>query len=502
MNKASYRSILRSSSIIATAQIASIAANLLKMKFVALLLGPFGVGLAGLYVSLIHTASTVAALGLGTAGTRQIAATSTAESDDHGAFERVRRTLLWAGLALALIGAATFWLARGWIALQTTGDAARAADIGWLALGVGLTVAASAQTALLSGLRRIGDLARVQAAAGITGAILGVLAVQFWSEQGLVAMVLVVPLVTLLLGHFYAAKTPRGAGPKPTIGGMFGEFKVLTALGFSIMLSQMATLVGHLLVRVLVQRELGTEALGHFQAAWAISVTYVGFVLTAMGTDYFPRLSAALAEPGRANQLVNEQTEVALLLCGPVLIAILGLSPWVMVLLYSADFGPSVDVLRWQMLGDVLKILSWPLGFVLLAAGAGKTFVAAEVVGVSVFVLGVQVGLPLIGVEATGVAFLAMYLLYLPLIATICAVRFGIVLRRAIIVHALCLAASAVMIVIVARTSDIAAGAIGLVIASLLGLWALLRISQFSDNDGGGSPVIRAAGKMMAWIKR
>lgn len=501
MNKASYRTILRSSSLMAGAQVASIAANLLKMKFVALFLGPFGVGLAGLYVSLIQTASTISALGLGVAGTRRIAATSTAEGEDEGAFERVRRTLMWAGMALALIGAGAFWLASGWIARETAGDAARAADICWLAVGVGLTVAASAQTALLSGLRRIGDLAKVQAAAGISGALLGVVAVHLWGEHGLVAMVLVVPLVTLLLGHVFAARTPRGAGPRPAMWAMLGEFGMLATLGFSIMLSQMATLVGHLLVRVLVQRELGTDALGHFQAAWAISVTYVGFVLTAMGTDYFPRLSAVLAEPGRAKQLVNEQTEVALLLCGPVLIAILGLSPWVMVLLYSSDFGPSVDVLRWQMLGDVLKIMSWPLGFVLLAAGAGKTFVTAEVISVSVFVLGVQFGLPLFGVDATGIAFLAMYLLYLPLIVAICAIRFGIVWSREVMLHALSLAMSAVLVVIVAHISDIAAGALGVAIAGLLGIWALVRISRFSSKNGGTSPLIRAAAKVMAWIK-
>ncbi len=107
-------------------------------------------------------------------------------------------------------------------------------------------------------------------------------------------------------------------------------------------------------------------------------MTYIGFVLTAMGTDYYPRLTAAIHDHATVNRLVNEQTEVALLLAGPVFLAMLGLAPWVIQLLYSSRFRPAVDVLRWQMLGDVLKVASWPLGFIILAAGDGRTFMLTE----------------------------------------------------------------------------------------------------------------------------
>lgn len=500
MSKASYRTILRSSAIMATAQGSSIAANLIKMKVLALLLGPIGVGLAGLYVSLITTASTIAGLGLGTAGTRRVAAIDVADND--AAFELARITLLWAGLALAAIGASTFWFTSGWIAQQTLGETARTADVAWLAIGVGLTVAAGAQTALLAGLRRIGDLARIQAGAGIAGAFLGIVAVWLWDEQGLVAMTLVVPLVTFLLGHVYAARMPRGSASRPPLRAILDEMRVVAALGLTIMLSQVATLASHLIVRVLVQRELGTDALGHFQAAWTISVTYVGFVLAAMGIDYFPRLSAAFAEPGKVNRLVNEQIEVALLLCGPVLVAMLGLAPWIVPLLYSDAFGPTVDVLRWQILGDVLKVISWPLGFVLVAAGAGKTFVITEVVGVAVFILGVHFGLPLIGLNATGMAFVAMYVLYLPLVVAICAWRFRVVWNRTVLLHSSCLFIGAVGIVLVADVSQIAGGVIGLVAACLLGLWSLLRISRFVEDGAAVGRLGRISQQVAAWIKR
>ena len=69
----SYRQILRSSSIIGGASAINIVIGLVKMKAVALLLGPAGVGLIGLLTNLVGLVSSVAGLGFGNVGTRQIA---------------------------------------------------------------------------------------------------------------------------------------------------------------------------------------------------------------------------------------------------------------------------------------------------------------------------------------------------------------------------------------------------------------------------------------------
>lgn len=500
MSKASYRTILRSSSIMGGAQATNIAASLVKMKLVALLLGPLGVGLAGLYLNLIQTAATIAALGLGNAGTRQIAAADT--DGDGESLGRIRHTLFWAIPVLALAGAVVFWLASGWIARIALGDDSKSTEISWLALGVALTVAAGSQTALLTGLRRISDLARVQAGAGIASAGLGILAIWMWGERGLVMMVLAVPFMTLVLGHFYAARIPKPGGPTPRISQMLVELKAMSGLGIAVMLSALATILGHLVVRVLVQRELGSNALGHFQAAWIISVTYVSFVLGAMATDYFPRLSAAFADRTTANRLVNEQTEVALLLCGPLLLATLGLAPQILRLLYSSAFVPAADILLWQILGDILKVMSWPLGFALLAAGSGKSFAIAEFVGVSVFVAGVSFGLPVLGLKATGLSFFLMYVAYLPLVGCICARRFGIFWTKAVLVLACLTLLGAIGIIFSARVSSLAGAIAGVSFAGLLGLWAIFRLSMLAEAGGRLARLGSLAERINKWISK
>ncbi len=482
MSEPSYRTILRSSGIIGGAQAVNVVINIAKIKILALLLGPLGVGLIGLYASIVQTGSTIAGLGFATVGTRQIAAANSPEGD--AALARTRRALFWGTLGLSVIGSVAVWLFRDAIAVIVFGDGARAGEVGWLALGVGLTVASGSQVAFLTGLRKLGDLALLQVGGGLAGALIGVLAIWQWGDPGILFMVLAAPAAMFLLGHLFVARHTRPFESTSSWHEISFEIRAMAGLGLAVMLSALATVAGQLAVRVMVQQQLGSEALGFFQAAWAISMTYLGFILVAMGTDYFPRLSAAMDTPEQAARLVNEQTEIGLLLCGPVLIGMLGLSPWVIVLLYSPEFAPAVEVLRWQLLGDMLKVMSWPLGFVLLAAGAGKTYTMAETAGVAMFVVGTWAGLSAFGIAATGIAFLLMYVVYLPVVFWLANRQMRIRWNRAVVLQASALLVAAVLVDITSRFSAIAGGVVGAVLAAAFGLWALYRIALMAELGG------------------
>ena len=71
---------------------------------------------------------------------------------------------------------------------------------------------------------------------------------------------------------------------------------------------------------------------------------------------------------------LNEQAEVGLLLAGPGIIGTLTFAPLVVTLFSFAKFGPAVEPLRWMCLGMLLRVASWPMGFILMAKGARKVF--------------------------------------------------------------------------------------------------------------------------------
>ncbi|WP_417377441.1 oligosaccharide flippase family protein, partial [Gimesia maris] len=124
--------------------------------------------------------------------------------------------------------------------------------------------------------------------------------------------------------------------------------------------------------------QLDLQAVGIYTAAFTLSGMFVKFVLQAMGADFYPRLTAVSENHTEMRRLINEQTEVGLLLAFPGLLATLALAPWVITLFYTSEFAPASEMLKWFIVGCMGRVLSWPLGFALLAKGQGKLFASTE----------------------------------------------------------------------------------------------------------------------------
>ena len=494
----SYRQILRSSSIIGGASVVNILIGLLRTKVAAVVLGPAGIGLIGLLSNLMATAATVAAVGSGVVGTRQIAAANA--TNDEVTLATSRRALFWGTLALAVLGSFLFWLLRDVLATQVLGDASLSRTAGWLALGVGLSVAAGSQSALLNGMRRIGDLARTSVLSALLGTIVGVPVLLHWREQGLLAYLLLTPISTFLVGYWYTSRLP-GIGRAPLVwSDLRREWGSLARLGMPVMLAGLVALAGQLFIRTTVQHELGLDALGHFEAAWVISMTYAGFVLRAMGTDFYPRLTAVIHDPAAANRLVNEQSEAALMLAGPVLLAMLGLAPWVVQLLYSNEFAETAGILRWQIIGDIFKVACFPLGYIILAAGEGRTFLLSDTVSVGVFVLAVWIGVPILGLPATGIAFLLMYMVNLPIVFWLARRRSGFRWEAIVWKLLLGLLVSAMLISTVAAEHPMAGAILGILLSGVFAAISLFRFSHkatTSESTGIEGVVHRIVGRFL-----
>jgi O-antigen/teichoic acid export membrane protein len=419
----SYRQILRSTSIIGGASVINTLIGLVRNKVLAVLLGPGGVGLFSLYSGLMSTAAALGSMGLGTVGTRQIA--EAIGREDARALAVARRAMFWGTLCLAAAGGLVMWSLREVLALRLLGSTAQSGAVGWIALGVALSVASASQGALIQGMRRIGDMARLSVYGAAVNTLLGVIVLWWWGQAGLVAFVLVGPVVSFALGHAYVSRLPKPASGDISLREVAEQWKTLVRLGIPFMGAGIAGSLIQLWIRVQLGDSMGIEAVGHYQGAWLISMNYIGFVLGAMGADYYPRLTGVIHDAAEATRLVNAQTEIALLLGAPAFIAMMALAPWIIDALYTTDFAPAVEILRWQVLGDVLKVVSWPLGFVILAAGDGKTFFWTETCALALMG-GLIVGLaPSMGLRFAGMAFLICYILYLPLVYVLARRRIG-----------------------------------------------------------------------------
>lgn len=404
----SKKQIVKSSSIIGGASVINILIGLIKVKVLAVLLGPAGIGLMSLLTSIMTTAATLSGMGLQTSGVRELAQSN----NNVEVLATVRKSLWIANIWLGLLGGTALWLFRFQIAEAVFNDTSRVNDVGLLGLGVFLTLIAGSQTALLQGLRKITELAKVKIISALIATIMGLLSIYFMGERGIIIFVLATPLGGVISAWFYCLRLPSLKYQKIPLSKLIPQWKLLVSLGFVFMLTGLMSQVTQLFVRYTITGQISLEAVGHFQAAWVISMTYIGFVLGAMGADYYPRLTSIIDNNEKMEVLVNQQTEIALVLAAPLLLAMIAFAPYIIQVLYSAEFFEAVNILRWQVLGDVFKILAFPIAFVLIAKGRGKLYFMVELSWNFLYAILVLFGTKKYGLISTGIGFFLSYIVY------------------------------------------------------------------------------------------
>lgn len=263
--KKAYLQILRASSIIGGASVINIFLGLLRLKVAALLMGPAGIGLVGILQNLMTTGSVIASMGIAHVGTRQIA-----EADSNGdamQLAAARRALVSITAALALAGAAVFWLMRDFLASRIVGDSSYAMQLSLLAIGVALMVGSASQNALFNGLRHLNYIARVSIFSALLSTFLGVAVLLLWGKPGVFLFVLCIPVCSFLVGYWYVSKLPRNNMCNVPHSLIVGQWHSLLRLGSVFAIASLVANLSQLAVRSLLQQSLGEVALGNFQAA-------------------------------------------------------------------------------------------------------------------------------------------------------------------------------------------------------------------------------------------
>ena len=419
-----YGQILKSSALVGGAQILNIVIGMVRTKAMAVLLGPSGFGLFGLYSSVSNLAQNIAGLGVNSSGVRQIAAA--VSTGDSKTITKTIFVLRRVSLLLGLAGAALMILFSRQISQLTFATEEHATSICWLSFAVSLTLVSASQTALIQGMRRIADLAKIQVLGAVFGTICSIPLVYFFGERGVVPSLICVAAMTILTSWWYSRKLRQTMPSEPSPGGpsLTGrqirvEAAALLKLGIAFMSSSLITLGVAYAIRVTILHRIGYEATGLYQSAWTLGGLYVGFILQAMGADFYPRLTASASDDPTCNRLVNEQAQVGLLLAGPGVIASLSLAPLVIAMLYSAKFGAAVGILRWICLGAMIQVISWPMGFVIIAKAKRALFIACEVAWGVVSIGLAWLCIARFGLDGAGIAYFGSYVFHAIMLYTI-----------------------------------------------------------------------------------
>lgn len=407
--KSSYSQILKSSALVGGSQVMNIAIGIGRTKAMAILLGPSGFGLFGLYGSIANLTQSIGGMGINSSGVRQIA--NAAGSSDTKVIAKTAAVLRRTSVVLGVLGAALLLTFSRVVSKVTFGSTDRTAAICLLSLAVFFNLVSGGQGALIQGMRRISDLAKMNVLGALFGACAAIPLVYFFGQRGVVPSLVSVGGMTILTSWWYSRKI-NIERTTVSFSEVRQEASALLKLGSAFMASSLLTMGVAYAVRAMIMRTLGFAATGLYQAAWTLGGLYVGFILQAMGADFYPRLTGSINDHPVSNRLVNEQTLVGLLIAGPGVLGTLTFAPLVITLLYSAKFGGAVAILRWICLGATLQVVTWPLGFIIVAKGNQKVFFLAEFAWTVVAIALAWICLKEYGLEGAGIAFFGSYIFH------------------------------------------------------------------------------------------
>lgn len=409
-NQSSYRSIFKATSLFGSVQLFQIIIQIVKSKFIAILLGPAGVGIIGLYQSGILLVQNITNMGLASSAVRDVS-----EAFGLKDYHRINlvittiRRLVWGTGLLGMIALAVF---SPLLSKASFGNYDYTIPFIFLSVTLLLDQISAGQKVVLQGMRKLKELAKCSVIGSTFGLLVSVPLYYLLGVKGIVPTLFLNSICTLSVSWLYSRKIPVQKIEQSTKE-TFKQGRLMLVMGISMSLSGIFNTAASYVIRAYIQFVDGVEVVGLFQAGFMIMSTYVGLVFNAISTDYYPRLAAVNKDNSKCKEIINQQGEMASLILVPMLTICIVFMPVILNVLYSNEFLRANDYISWACIGMYLRLASWVISFSFVAKAESKLFMLNEALACSYYVLFSVVGYYLGGLTGVGIAFTLQYLVYL-----------------------------------------------------------------------------------------
>ena len=400
----SFRNIIKGTSIFGGVQVFNILISAIRLKFVAIILGPAGMGVAGLFNSVSLTIQQFASLGLNLAVVKEIGSSKEDKSRLSDVVTAIRPLILIS----ASVGALICLLFPGLLSDLTFGDRQFTGAFLILAAAVFFSISGSALMSVLQGLHAVKPLSKASVIGASVGLIIGVPLYWLFGTQGIVPAMTILALSTCLW-YFLSLRKQLDVEPNEWVGTIhLPILKRVLFMGLVLMSNDLFRNLVNFLINIFIRKTGGMDDVGFFQSCSTMTSQYSAIVFTAMAMDYLPRLSAASGDNKRMCEVVNKQMEIVGLLITPIACAVIFLAPWVIQILQTDAFLRAVTLLRLMAFGVIIRALMYPLGYIIFAKDNRRLFFWMESIGANLLTLILTCGaFTLFGLNGLGYAAIA-----------------------------------------------------------------------------------------------
>lgn len=368
----SYKKILQTTFLFGFVQAFNIGVKVCINKIVAILLGAEGMGIISLFQSASGMLKTGCGLGINQSAVRDVSEAFHSHDDMRIAYIMAitRRIIIFT----ALFGFVLTFLLSPWLSVWTFGNSDYTISFLGLALVVGMMIYADGQLAILTGMRRMRDLAKANLIGSCVGLVTAIPFYYMWGVTGIVPSLIMTSFCSLFFSVYFVRKLHIHS-PQISIKYLFVEAKPMVQMGVALMLVSFMSYAFSFIVSSYIRYRTGLQDVGYYQAGVTIITSYFGIVLSAMTTDYYPRISAINNDNRSVEKEMNSQAETGLILIFPIAVLFVWLAPQFLHFLYANEFQVATQYTDFAIIGTVTIVVSNCIGMILLAKQAAKVFI-------------------------------------------------------------------------------------------------------------------------------
>lgn len=372
---AAYRNIFKTTFLFGFVQVFNIIVKVGINKVVALLLGAEGLGIISLFQTSINMVKTGAGLGINQSGVRDISeAYGSGNSEAYSETISFVKKIIWFTSGLGLVA---MIILSPILSYYSFGSGDYSFAYALLSIAVAATILNDGLKAILTGTRQLRSLARASMLGALVGLFTALPFYFLWGIQGIVPSLIFSAITMMAISYFYMNKVSY-VPIHMSIKKAFFRSSSIIKMGISLMLMSFMLEFVNLIVASYISNHGGLSILGYYQSGITIIGGYFGIIITAMSTEYYPRISALSKDNHKLNDAVNSQSEVGLLLALPLVVLFVFLSPFFLTFLYSSDFVVASQYIDYAILGTIVIICSNSMGMILLAKQRSKLLLTSS----------------------------------------------------------------------------------------------------------------------------
>lgn len=378
------------------------------MKIVAVYIGPSGLALVGQMQSFIGMMSSIASAGVNGGVVKYTA--------EHYEDETIKQKIWSSALKISLVLVVPMAIAIIFLADFISLKLLDTTDYGSIfivfAVSIVFFVLNGLLTSILNGQKEIKRLTLLNIAGALLGLAVTIAFVVNYQLYGALIAGIVSQSIVFFVTLGFVLKS-SWFKLSLFFGSLDREYtKKLLKYSAMALTSAISIPLSHMYLRDYMGTHIGWDEAGYWQAIWRISETYLMLVTMTLSIYYLPKLSSIQDRPELKKELLYGYKIIMPL----VIVMAFGIYLFrdvVITLLFTPKFAPMAELFLYQLIGDVFKIASWLLGYIMVAKAMTRMFIYSELFFAFSFVLLSVVFMNLYGIIGMTIGFMVNYMMYL-----------------------------------------------------------------------------------------